>query len=355
MTRALPPSADVQLSFLSKVQRLFNEGDFTATYKCALLISLADLAVELGGDDGDELPLTVRQIAERFVQLYWRQATPYGIGRPGAEPAVLSQNLGAQAAVVGEISEFRATCGVMSPQAAHSHPKYGSLVSSVGKTVSAQPLTYLQNFGGVTDQFLFDRPSRGSVRLKPGVGYCLRRFHSLIQQLSRTRWIGHVKANRRNHKVLGDVDDLEDFLFFTPRQSLLLFGAGLRKMDGAKCFYCGGTLTACDVDHFMPFSLYSRDLAHNFVLAHANCNRSKSDSLAAKPHLERWLERLVRHKDNISELGQKVGIVVDSAVCRQVAGWGYASAKAGGGHAWVHKKQYEAIDDGYTGLLGVAD
>ncbi len=125
MTPASPPSADAQLSFLSNVQRLFAEGDFTATYKCALLIALADLAVELGRDDGDELSLTVRQIAERFVQLYWRQATPYGIGRTGAAPAVLSQNLGTQAAVVGEIADFRATCGVMSPQAARSHPKYG--------------------------------------------------------------------------------------------------------------------------------------------------------------------------------------------------------------------------------------
>ena len=148
MTRLPRPSADEQLSFLSKVQRLFNEGDFTATYKCALLISLADLAVEVGRNDGDELPLSVRQIAERFVQLYWRQATPYGIGRPGAEPAVLSQNLGAQAAIVGEISDFRATCGVLSPQAARSHPKYRSLVSSVAATVSAQPLARLQNFGG---------------------------------------------------------------------------------------------------------------------------------------------------------------------------------------------------------------
>lgn len=351
---APPPSADAQLSFLSKVQRLFNEGDFTATYKCALLISLADLAVELGRDDGDELLLTVRQVAERFVQLYWRQATPYGIGRPGAVPTVLSQNLGVQAAVVAAIADFRATCGVMSPQAARSHPKYGELASSVGKTVSAQPLTYLQNFGGITDQFLYDRPARGSVHLKPEVSYCLRRFHSLIQQLSRTRWIGHVKANHRNHGVLGDVDDLEDFLFATPRQSLLLLGAGLRRIDGGKCFYCGGALAACDVDHFMPFSLYSRDLAHNFVLAHAKCNRSKSDSLAAKPHLERWLERLVRHKDSVSELGLKVGIVVDSAVSHQVAGWGYSSARAGGGHAWLTSAKYEPINDDYTALLGVS-
>lgn len=352
MTLAPPPCADAQLSFLSKVQRLFNEGDFTATYKCALLIALADLAVELGKDDGDELFLTLRQIAERFVQLYWRQATPYGIGRPSAEPAVLSQNLGIQAAVVAEIADFRATCGVMSPQAARSHPRYGALVSSVGATVSAQPLARLQNFGGITDKFLYDRSAKGAISLKPGVAYCLRRFHSLIQQLARTRWIGHVKANTRNHCVLGNADDLEDFLFATPRQSLLLLGAGLRKIDGAKCFYCGDVLAACDVDHFMPFSLYSRDLAHNFVLAHAKCNRSKSDSLAARPHLEHWLERLLRHKDDISELGQKVGIVVDSAVCHQVAGWGYSSAKAGGGHAWMHERRYEPIDDGYTGLLG---
>ena len=352
MTYAPPPAADAQLSFLSKVQRLFNEGDFTATYKCALLIALADLAVELGKDDGDELSLTIRQIAERFVQLYWRQATTYGIGRPGAEPAVLSQNLGIQAAVIGEIANFRATCGVMSPQAARSHPKFGALVSSVGATVSAQPLARLQNFGGITDKFLYDRSAKGSISLKPGVAYCLRRFHSLIQQLARTRWIGHVKANRRNHGVLGDVDDLEDFLFATPRQSLFLFGAGLRKIDGAKCFYCGNALAACDVDHFMPFSLYSRDLAHNFVLAHASCNRSKSDSLAARRHLERWLERLVRHKDNVSELGQKVGVVVDPVVCHQVAGWGYSSARAGGGHAWMQQKQYEPIDDDYSELLG---
>ena len=52
-----PPSAEEQLAFLSKIQRLYAEGDFTATYKFALLVALADLAVELGHDDGAELPL----------------------------------------------------------------------------------------------------------------------------------------------------------------------------------------------------------------------------------------------------------------------------------------------------------
>ena len=44
------PSADQQLGFLSKLQRLFAEGDFTATYKYALLIAMADLAIEVSDD-----------------------------------------------------------------------------------------------------------------------------------------------------------------------------------------------------------------------------------------------------------------------------------------------------------------
>ena len=54
-------SAESQLVFLAKIQRLFAEGDFTATYKYALLIVLADLAVELGGDD--EIPLTLNHLS----------------------------------------------------------------------------------------------------------------------------------------------------------------------------------------------------------------------------------------------------------------------------------------------------
>ena len=76
MTTHPLPSAEAQLVFLGKLQRIFTESDFTATYKFALLIALADLAVELGADDGEELMVSIRQIAERFIQLYWRQALP---------------------------------------------------------------------------------------------------------------------------------------------------------------------------------------------------------------------------------------------------------------------------------------
>ena len=346
-----PPSAEAQLSFLTKLQRLFSEGDFTATYKFALLISIADLAVELGSDNGSELLLSNRQIAERFVQLYWRHASLYGTGRIGSEPGVLVQNVGAQAAVLSAIAEFRAGTNAASPQQARTLSSYSGLIARVVSTVSAQPLSYLQNFGGATDPFLYERDGRGSVRLKPGVAYCLRRFYPLVQQLSRSHWVDHIKSNRRNHAILGDAGDLEDFLFSTSRQSLALIGQGLRRLDGDRCFYCGQHMNGTDVDHFVPFVLYPRDLAHSFVLAHPVCNRSKSDTLAAKPHLERWLERLSKRSVELTEIGASAGVASDPLTSKRVAAWGYGNAYHSGGRAWLAPAKYEAVEAGYCGLF----
>jgi 5-methylcytosine-specific restriction endonuclease McrA len=345
------PSPEQQLAFLTKLQRLYAEGDFTATYKFALLIALADLAVELGDDSGAELPIRLQQIAGRFIQLYWRSAAPYSHAEPGEAPGVLVQNLGRQAAVVGLIAEFRDRVRVPSPQAAQLHPDYQALRSCVAQVVSAQPLTYLQNFGGNTDPFLYERRGAGLVVLKPGVAFCFRRFQPLVQQLSRTSWIAHVRANQQNWPILGDSDDLEQFLFETPRQSLLALGRRLQAIDGGTCFYCQQPMTSCDVDHFVPFSQYPRDIAHNFVLAHPTCNRSKSDALAAKVHLERWLARLITHSARISEIGLDVGVVADDAVCQSVARWSYSSAVAAGSRAWIAARSFEPVDSSYLDRL----
>lgn len=345
------PSPEAQLTFLSKLQRLFAEGDFTATYKYALLIAFADLAVELGADDGRELVLTTRQLGERFIHLYWRQATPYGTGRQDALSGVLAQNKGAQATVVKAIENFRSRFAVASPQVAKTLPEFKAVLLTVMQTVSAQPLNYLQNFGGGTDEFLYERVGPGKVRLKPGIMYCLRRFQPLVQQLARSHWIGHVKANRRNHAILGDNDDLESFLFATSRQSLALLVDELKKVDGSKCFYCGYSLGAVDVDHFIPFSQYPRDLAHNFVLAHPGCNRSKSDTLAARPHLARWIERLTMRADDIKTIAFDVGMVGDAMISTRIANWAYTGAIQSESRAWFSPNKYEVVDSSYSMLF----
>ena len=341
------PSADDQLAFLGKLQRLLAEGDFTATYKYALLVALAELAVEVGTDDAAPLRLSIRQIAARFIALYWRQAALYSTGRVDSVPGVLVQNLGAQAAVVGAIHAFRRDHPAVTLQAARQCPDYPRLLSAVTATVSAQPLAYLQNFGGVTDPFLYERDGPGAIRLKPGIAWCLRRFQPLVQQLARTHWIDHVRRNRRNRPILGEASDLEQFLFETPRQSLLVMAQALRRLEGPTCFYCGKATDAADVDHFIAFAQYPRDLAHNLVLAHPACNRSKSDSLAGRPYLERWLERLERHGEALAGMGQEAGIAGDAGASRSVAAWGYTAAERTGGRAWLAAGRYEPVDASY--------
>jgi 5-methylcytosine-specific restriction endonuclease McrA len=169
-----------------------------------------------------------------------------------------------------------------------------------------------------------------------------------VQQLTRSHWVDHIKRNRRNTSILGQADDLEDFLFAASRQSLLAMGQGLRQLEGSRCFYCAQALAEADVDHFVPFSLYPRDLAHNFVLAHPTCNRSKSDTLAGGPHLERWLERIGRHTDALSEIGMAAGMLADAQVSRKIAAWGYTTAMAQGGSAWLATGRYEPIDQHYS-------
>lgn len=346
------PSAEAQLQFLSKLQRVFAEGEFTATYKFALLIALADLAVELGADDGKELQLTTRQIGVRFISLYWKHSLPYGNGKTVGGSGILVQNKGTQAAIVSAIAKFKEHANVQSFLEASLHRDFNGLLTEVSSTVSAQPLTYLQNFGGGSDEFIYERSGPGKIRLKPGVSFCLRRFYPLVQQLARTHWIGHIKGNRRNAPILGEVDDLEEFLFSSSRQSLETMGKGLRKLEnGAKCFYCGQGLTSPDVDHYVPFSLYPRDLAHNFVLAHPSCNRSKSDTLAALPHLERWLERFEKHADSLAQIGADAGFVTDSSVARQVCSWAYSNAFASSSHVWIEANSYTPIDQRYLSCL----
>ena len=251
--------------------------------------------------------------------------------------------------MVSNIADFRRQTQAATVNAARSAVGFKSLLTKVTRIVVDKPVFHIQNLGGVRDQFLFESGS-DSITLLPGVAYCLRRFQPLVQQLARSHWVDHIKRNKQNIALLGQDNDLESFLFETSRQSLVIVQTGLRKISN-KCFYCWSSVTDADVDHFIPHSLYPRDLAHNFVLAHPSCNRSKSDTLAAKAHLHRWLEFVQSNADNLSQIGHDAGIMADEGSMDSVARWGYANAVAGGGQGWIKSAQYELIDDSYLLLL----
>ena len=101
----MKPSAEQQLQFLQNLQRLFEEGDFVATYKYALLMALAELSVESQQVD-EQLELTMAAIAEKFAELYWPQTAPYASGVYGSVAGILNQNKGRQTAVINALMKI---------------------------------------------------------------------------------------------------------------------------------------------------------------------------------------------------------------------------------------------------------
>lgn len=98
------PDPEAQVQFLFETQRLLSEGGFVATYKFALLLSLAELAVERGDDSTEQLELDTLDLAEKFVSLYWRQVLPW-MPVAGGEARRLHQVTGGQTAVLRGLQE----------------------------------------------------------------------------------------------------------------------------------------------------------------------------------------------------------------------------------------------------------
>ncbi|WP_257496279.1 HNH endonuclease [Aeromonas allosaccharophila] len=96
---------------------------------------------------------------------------------------------------------------------------------------------------------------------------------------------------------------LENFLFGSSRQALGRVGDVLKDLQGGTCFYCNKAIHgAGEVDHFIPWRRYPIDLGHNFVLAHANCNRSKRYFLAASEHRDTWYEQnILTHRAYLTD------------------------------------------------------
>lgn len=350
------PSSDEHLAFLVKLQRLLVEGDFSATYKFALLMALADISVERGHDDVRPLDIPMRDIVEKFIDYYWQQTMPYTSSVDGLESKFIKQNHGKQAAVLTAIQDFRQSYNLQNLGKAKKSPHYSKLVSAVRKTVAEQPIVHFQVLGGSEDEFMFIRVTGGTqyVQLKPGVSAHLRKFHGLIQKMTKVRWVEFIKSVADNKRILGNQDRLYKFLFESSRESIGKVRSNLFKLENKTCFYCQRNISDfsdAHVDHFIPFSLYGRDITQNFVLAHRNCNISKSDVLAGYIHLARWIDRLELRGPELNEIAEETGIISDDDAIRIVAKWSYHHVKLAEAQAWLKSGKYEPITESYTSLF----
>jgi 5-methylcytosine-specific restriction endonuclease McrA len=181
-----------------------------------------------------------------------------------------------------------------------------------------------------------------AIELRPGVAFCLRRFHVLITELVRGVWIQYIR--KVNATVLGSTTDISEFLFGSERSDLSVLRPMLSDLQAGRCFYCDHSMGgAADVDHFIPWSRYPVDLGHNFVLAHRTCNGAKGSMLAAEDHLARWAERNRRYGDAIGSEYGRVNFIHDLAASTQIARWAYEQTFAAGALTWIGGKRVAAL------------
>jgi hypothetical protein len=332
------PTAQEQLRFLINLQRLLAEGQFVATYKYALLLALADIAVEAGHKSGHTLTIPTKQIAEKFIQYYWRQCTPY-ILRLGSLSPVLRQNTGQQAAILRLVMQARRRYGDSLTRAQRDAGGWKSLVRDIDYVVRVMPLWKLQTLGRAPFDFLYENRGKGtSIALRPGVAYCLRQFYTLIGDLVRGAWVRYVR--RYNQDALGTTADLSEFLFGSERSELGTVRQILEEVQSGRCFYCERALLrhVGHADHFIPWSKYPVDLGHNFVMAHERCNIAKADHLAAADYLRAWAERNARHRVHLAEEFTRHGVLHDLATSLRIAQWAYQQTFEAGGLTWRKKE-----------------
>lgn len=336
------PTPQFQLDFITYLQRLFVEGDFSATYKFALLYAFADLCYEK--QDNSDRVITLDQIAEKIIEMYWHHSLPYNTTKAGV--GVLLQNNRKQITVLNYLIALRK----MDIHTISSVKKSNGWVGLIRKTKSVikrQPLILLQKLQGEEECFLYSHVFEGdNVVLNEGVVFCFKKYYDLVTKLIKGEWLNKIRKISDNRDLLGDAD-LESFLFKQDRASLQKVQVVLLKIQKEKCFYCGNKFRSNErgeVDHFIPWSRYSKDLGHNFVLAHASCNKRKSDNLVVKLHLERWFEQnIIRYFDVITtelddyficDRGRSVSILLSV----------YELANSNGSKFWYEDKKLEEYD-----------
>jgi hypothetical protein len=349
-----PPSAEEQVKFLTNVQRLLNETSTNATYKHALLLALADLAVEHGWDGGISPTIEITAIAEKFIAYYWRQVRPFP-SREGAA-RVLKQNAGDQAKIVKLLEPEYARHHGSLASLRRSSRTYAVLVREVAAVVKQQPLWRLQRVGRRAEEvldFLYPNTEGGTaIQLRLGVGFCLRRFHGLIESAVRASWVRFVRDLDDNASLVGATASLDEFLFGSQRGDLSAYPAILAPLQEGRCLYCDRALAEqVDVDHFVPWSLYPVDLAHNFVLAHRKCNQAKGDRLGAIEHLRRWVVRNRSREGELAAAFDAASLVHGLSTSETVAAWAYGQAEVADSQVWLRGDELCALDRDWRAAL----
>lgn len=259
----------------------------------------------------------------------------------GTTSGVLSQNKGKQAEIITTLQGIQEQLGINDFSKVISHTLWQKKINTITRTIWENHIFYLQED---SNQFLYPyTKNKSKLTLTAEAAYCLRKFSEYIIQYVKQGCVSHIKPNKQNQLIIRPKDDLESFLFGSNRAKLTKLTPYLIEQQNCRCFYCKKLVTkTSDVDHFIPWKKYPRDITQNLVLSCAACNRRKSDMLTGKLHLERWMQEILPNEERSTCIANQ-GFISDEACSRRVAEWAYRHADMARSLAWVGRKDYSFI------------
>lgn len=352
------------LSFTDELLTLIQDTSTTTTYKYALLLAIIDLIEEsAAADNGTEIlttSLTTLQIAERVIEIYWRQtldakALFQTSSVPGDDSRTIHvprQSTGSGRSIDREVLNFRLTLdqrNVVRFDQQKASPEYVDLLMYVEQILVRHPIPRLQWTGSDQRPLIYHWPY--APEKMPGfaayqkntrrqrslsvekdsptvfnnvllfadkVPLYLLRLAPLLRPFIQEKWAEFIS---KRSKIARQHEELLQYLFGSDRESLAVYRQPLITFQKSMCFYCGQELREkTAVDHFIPWSRSPNNAIENLVVTHPSCNGAKSDHFAATRHLRAWNSRpiqpgwhdlvksVVNSKKGVSDPGRSYGI-----------------------------------------------
>ena len=274
------------MDYMNSIAHILKRGQFTNSYKFALLRSLAAFGLKPG--DG-EVVVEIDWLAEKFVELFWPLTLRFNIRQatvPDKDPVVMRYIRNEASALVLSpempLRDFRKMYS----------DRYAKLVPKVARNAFGDviPRFHTVGWGNVTPPLY--EASREGIRISANARAFLQRNHKAIDLLAIGSWVKFTEkftsAPRLYEKIQG--------LAFK-RSALKPYREFFQSVLGeSECFYCGGsTLPKSHVDHVIPWSFVAEDKVWNLILACSKCNSEKSSRTPA----DHCVTKLVRRNEAI--------------------------------------------------------
>lgn len=199
--------------FLAYIDTIINKGKFNATYKLALLMAISEICQNNNIDDNATFFISHQELAEIFIKIYWHSDDNYT--KNNGDKITLRQGINSDKdAMIEFLKEFKAISQNADWHLIDCKGKYyHELIQEVAKLIKNNPVKFLQEVKGCSDNVLFDKSAhKYGIELKNGIANHFKN-NPIIKSLVKQKMIDVIKQNPKNDLLDESFSKLDNFLF----------------------------------------------------------------------------------------------------------------------------------------------